>query len=246
MPKDKTHPSEYFVAGGIAGVVSRTCIAPIERVKILRQIGKAGSSSESGLALAQGILRNEGWTAFWKGNTAAVVRVMPYMSLTFLTYEEYRARFIDLGLPKQAATLAGGSLGGVTAVVCTYPLDLVRATMATPGSTHGSMGEALASIYRQRGIAALYSGVTATCVGVAPYAGLKFLSYEALKTAIGGVFGLKVRASAPPPACTRSRVFHASHPAGACVRVCVCLFACACRRRICDLGSVWARACWLG
>jgi hypothetical protein len=29
---------EYLVAGGIAGIVSRTSIAPIERVKILFQI----------------------------------------------------------------------------------------------------------------------------------------------------------------------------------------------------------------
>jgi len=52
------------------------------------------------------------------------------------------------------------------------------------------MGAALSSIYRERGAAALYSGVTATCVGVAPYAGLKFLSYEALKGSLGSVFGV--------------------------------------------------------
>ena len=129
--------------------------------------------------------------AFWKGNTAAVVRVMPYMSLTFLTFEEYKAQFLALGAPKQAATLAAGSLGGVTAVVLTYPLDLVRATMATGSSTHSGMGEALVSIYRERGLLALYSGVTATCVGVAPYAGLKFLSYEALKGAMSTMCGMR-------------------------------------------------------
>ena len=34
-------------------------------------------------------------------------------------------------------------------------------------------------------------GVTATCVGVAPYAGLKFVCYEALKTTLGRVAGLQ-------------------------------------------------------
>ena len=38
------------------------------------------------------------------------------MSITFLSYEEFRARLQDAGLQKQAATLAGGSLAGVTAV----------------------------------------------------------------------------------------------------------------------------------
>ena len=199
MPKEKTHPVEYFVAGGIAGVVSRTVIAPIERVKILFQISKSSASSSSAsavaaehwTAIAPRILREEGALAFWKGNTAAVVRVMPYMSFTFLTFEEYKARLLAVGAPKEAATLAAGSLGGVTAVVLTYPLDLVRATMATPGSKHTSMFEALTTIGRERGVGALYSGCTTTCMGVAPYAGLKFLSYEALKGVLGRAFGLQ-------------------------------------------------------
>ena len=189
--KEKTHPTEYFIAGGLAGVLSRTCIAPIERVKILYQVGRG--SNMSGTAVASGILRDEGVLAFWKGNSAAVVRVMPYMSLTFLTYEEYKAKLLSTGtVPKQAATMAAGSAAGVTAVVLTYPLDLVRATMATPaGAHHTSMFSALMSISRERGIGALYSGVTATCIGVAPYAGLKFLSYEALKGVIGTFTGLE-------------------------------------------------------
>ena len=62
------------MAGGFAGVISRTAIAPIERVKILYQINKG--TAESGLAVAKGIWRNEGLSAFWKGNSAAVVRVI--------------------------------------------------------------------------------------------------------------------------------------------------------------------------
>ena len=192
MPtKEKTHPTEYFCAGGLAGIVSRTCIAPVERVKILYQVGRKASGETSWTAIAPRILREEGVSAFWKGNTAAVVRVVPYMSMTFLTYEEYKVALVGAGMPKQAATLTAGSLGGVTAVVLTYPLDLARATMAMPSSPHGSMLEAVSTIARDRGVGALYSGVTATCVGVAPYAGLKFLSYEALKTVAGGIFGLE-------------------------------------------------------
>ena len=62
--------------------------------------------------------------------------------------------------------------------------------MATPGSTHVSMLGAMRSIVEQRGMAGLYSGMLATCMGVAPYAGIKFGSYEALKGALGRVAGV--------------------------------------------------------
>ena len=120
--------------------VSRTAIAPVERVKILFQISKAGNNpahvgaaaadvamlpahfsrrrrcdaprplrdhpasagrpkSAPGAAPSAGywrfvplIYKEEGILAFWRGNTAAVIRVVPYMSITFLAYEEYKAR----------------------------------------------------------------------------------------------------------------------------------------------------------
>ena len=86
MPKEKQSPSEYFVAGGFAGVISRTCIAPIERVKILYQVQRGtAAAGSSGLELAQNIWKHEGVLAFWKGNTAGVIRVMPCTGRTART-----------------------------------------------------------------------------------------------------------------------------------------------------------------
>ncbi|KAL1523542.1 hypothetical protein AB1Y20_018479 [Prymnesium parvum] len=180
-------PTEYFVAGGIAGMVSRTAIAPIERVKILFQISRDRGAGF--LHIAPTILRDEGLLAFWKGNSAAVARVMPYMSLTFLSYEEYKRALLAAGAPAQPATLAAGSAAGVTAVALTYPLDLVRAAMAKPSHPYASMAHALRTIRNERGVGALYSGISATLLGVAPYAALKFGAYEALKGAAGRLTG---------------------------------------------------------
>jgi len=180
---------EELLAGGVAGIVSRTAIAPIERVKILVQTG-AGRSSAGYTGLVREMYHNEGLLAFWRGNTAGVVRVVPYMSATFLCYEEYKAALLGCGAHKQQAALAAGSLAGVTAVCLTYPLDLVRAAMAKPSSVYTSMFHALRSISAERGVGALYSGISATVLGVAPYAGLKFASYEALKGVVGASLGL--------------------------------------------------------
>ena len=37
------------------------------------------------------IYQTEGVRAFWRGNSVAVIRVVPYMSITFLSYEQYKA-----------------------------------------------------------------------------------------------------------------------------------------------------------
>ena len=55
-------------------------------MKILYQISSKHEGAAAWTSIAPRILREEGAAAFWKGNTAAVVRVLPYMSLTFLTY----------------------------------------------------------------------------------------------------------------------------------------------------------------
>lgn len=118
---------EYMVAGGIAGMVSRTVIAPIERVKIIYQV-KSGAAGFS--KILPTLLKDEGVLSLWKGNTAAVVRVVPYLSVQMASNEEFKALMQRTGMPKQIASLLGGSLAGMTAVVLTYPLDMVRARMA--------------------------------------------------------------------------------------------------------------------
>ena len=84
-------------------------------------------------------------------------------------YEEYKALLQPLGLPKQPTTMLSGTLAGITAVSATYPLDLVRATMAKPTSTHRSLVGAIHTIARERGIGAQSTGISATLLGLTAF-----------------------------------------------------------------------------
>jgi len=70
---------------------------------------------------------------FLRGNGASVARIVPYAALHYMAYEEYR-RWIILGFPNveqgPVLDLVAGSIAGGTAVICTYPLDLVRTKLA--------------------------------------------------------------------------------------------------------------------
>lgn len=200
MPAKKKNFKEYLVAGGTAGMIARTCVAPIERIKILYQIQRASTAAESQsyMALLPQILQSEGPLSLWRGNSAAVVRVVPYMSIQFASFEGYRDWVADqIGGDSAAATAVGaGSMAGVTAVAATYPLDTVRARMAlqiegAAATQYSGVADALRTIAREEGAGALYRGISATMCGVAPYTGLKFGTYELMKGFLREATGLE-------------------------------------------------------
>eukprot|EP00937_MAST-01D_sp_MAST-1D-sp2_P000367 g367.t1 len=196
-PKQGQPWQDWVLAGGVAGMIARTAIAPVERVKILYQIErKGGARSASWLGILPRILREEGVLGCWRGNSAAVLRVVPYMSVQFVGFEKYKLVLHDrAGLrQREALNVCAGSLAGMTGVVVTYPLDTARARLAAQMAgiarpRYSSMLDVLVRLPRERGMGALYEGMSATLVGVAPYAGLKFGSYELLKDAAVRVRG---------------------------------------------------------
>ena len=115
------------------------------------------------------------------------------------------------GFSANPCNLLAGSAAGMTAVVTTYPLDLVRARLAKQQTglksfKYKNMWDALINIPREEGrqtgdgrvrIQALYRGLAATMVGEAPYAGLKFCMYEAMKRALGDVWGKREEELSP-------------------------------------------------
>jgi hypothetical protein len=204
-PKPKKNIAEVLVAGGTAGMVARTVIAPIERAKILYQIQRGVGQEAGWTGILPKILREEGALAMWKGNSAAVMRVVPYMSIQFLGFEEYRTLLGRFALQPDLHNMTAGSLAGLTAVALTYPLDTVRARMAAQmagvaDARYSGMLDCLVRLPRERGVASLYKGMSTTMIGVAPYAGLKFASYEAMKRSLAPLMGVDSEADLPASA----------------------------------------------
>ncbi len=81
-----------FLAGGVAGAVSRTVVSPLERLKILFQIQSAGRT-EYKLPIGQGLMkmwRDEGWRGLMRGNGANCIRIIPYSAVQFASYNFYK------------------------------------------------------------------------------------------------------------------------------------------------------------
>ncbi|XP_016144798.1 calcium-binding mitochondrial carrier protein SCaMC-2-B-like [Sinocyclocheilus grahami] len=78
----------HLVAGGGAGAVSRTCTAPLDRLKVLMQV-HASRSNFMGIAggFAQ-MIREGGLRSLWRGNGINVLKIAPESAIKFMAYEQ--------------------------------------------------------------------------------------------------------------------------------------------------------------
>eukprot|EP01134_Creolimax_fragrantissima_P000291 CFRG0291T1 len=129
---------KYLIAGGVAGGVSRTVVAPFERAKILIQVS---TGSRTGIVeTIQRIYQADGISGLFRGNGVNILRMIPYTAIQISAYENYKQMFTFYEYEEHEMTsslrLACGALAGVTAAVITYPLDIIRTRM----SLHNSAG----------------------------------------------------------------------------------------------------------
>lgn len=185
-----------FVAGGVAGAISKTVIAPGDRVKIIFQVdSNRAFSLREAFRLGVRTVREYGLTGLWIGNGATMLRVVPYAAITYLSFDFYQSRFIyflkhyldyECG-DKQSVALrfVCGSLAGATSTTCTYPLDLMRARFAANSSDKKTRFPSYRVAFRKatekEGIRSLYSGLFPTLIGIMPYAGCSFACFETIK-----------------------------------------------------------------
>ncbi|XP_026466321.1 mitochondrial coenzyme A transporter SLC25A42 isoform X2 [Ctenocephalides felis] len=174
-------------AGAIAGAIAKTAIAPLDRTKINFQISKAPYSMKSAWRFLCDTYKNEGVLALWRGNSATMARIIPYAAIQFTAHEQWK-RVLKVDKVKSSdknvstKRFLAGSLAGITSQSLTYPLDLARARMAvTQRGEYRTLRQVFARICREEGAHALYRGYWATILGVIPYAGVSFFTYDTLK-----------------------------------------------------------------
>ncbi|MBN3324375.1 GDC protein, partial [Atractosteus spatula] len=176
-----------FISGGVAGCCAKTTIAPLDRVKILLQAQNPHYKHLGVFETLCAVPKKEGFLGLYKGNGAMMVRIFPYGAIQFMAFDHYK-QFLSkkLGISGHVHRLMAGSMAGMTAVICTYPLDVVRARLAfqVKGEhRYTGIAHAFQTIYRQEGgVLGFYRGLTPTIIGMAPYAGFSFFTFGTLKS----------------------------------------------------------------
>ncbi|XP_054165502.1 solute carrier family 25 member 16-like [Oppia nitens] len=194
--KNPVFMAKSFLAGGIAGMTSKTAVAPLDRIKILLQVHNIHYKEYGVFTGLRAIIRNEKFLSLYKGNGAQMVRIFPYAAVQYMSFEIYKRglsilfREAESGKVNHSLKFFAGSMAGVTSAMMTYPLDLVRARLAFHVSHAGvdgikiptSIVGTLVYVFQNEGrIVGLYRGITPTVLAMIPYGGCNFYMFERLK-----------------------------------------------------------------
>ncbi|KAJ2778595.1 ADP/ATP carrier protein [Coemansia javaensis] len=191
-----------LAAGGVSAGVSKTIVAPIERVKLLLQV-QASSDQIAKDQRYKGIMdafrripAEQGMGSFWRGNMSNVIRYFPTQALNFAFKDKYKALFPKYS-PKTdfwkffGANMASGGLAGATSLLFVYPLDFARTRMAVDVGTGDKrqftgLGQCISSIYKKDGMGGLYQGFGMSVAGIIVYRAAYFGGYDTLKQLVFG------------------------------------------------------------
>ncbi|KAJ1971360.1 ADP/ATP carrier protein [Dimargaris verticillata] len=191
-----------LAAGGVSAGISKTVVAPIERVKLLLQV-QASSTQITADKRYKGIMdafrripAEQGFTSLWRGNMSNVIRYFPTQALNFAFKDKYKSIFQRYDAKTDfwkffAGNLASGGAAGATSLLFVYPLDFARTRMAVDIGTKGNrqftgLGHCISTIYKTDGMKGLYQGFGVSVAGIIVYRAAYFGGFDTAKSVIFG------------------------------------------------------------
>uniref|UniRef100_A0A3Q3EKT6 Calcium-binding mitochondrial carrier protein SCaMC-1-like n=1 Tax=Labrus bergylta TaxID=56723 RepID=A0A3Q3EKT6_9LABR len=174
-----------LMAGAMAGSVSRTGTAPLDRLKVFRQVHGSIDLKGNVLSGFQSMVKEGGLRSLWRGNGMNVLKIAPETAIKFSAYEQIkdviRGRNESRTLRVHERFFAG-SLAGATAQTAIYPMEVLktRLTLRKSGQYSG-IADCAKQILLKEGVTAFYKGYLPNMLSIVPYAGIDLAVYETLK-----------------------------------------------------------------
>lgn len=195
----KTNIVQDMLLGGVAGAISKTVSAPLERVKLLLQTQhsnkKLTDRKFTGIAdCFKRTYNEEGFLSFWKGNWSNVLRYFPTTAFNFAFKDFFNRTFNKWDVKTSPGwftfgnVMAGGS-AGACCMFLVYPLDFARTRLGVDigkGDKRQFRGlsHCIVSILKSDGIRGLYNGILVSLYSIFLYRGLYFGSFDTGKRMI--------------------------------------------------------------
>lgn len=174
-----------LMSGAVAGCVARTATAPLDRLKVFRQVHSSSFFSGNVLRGFQYMMKEGGLVSLWRGNGMNVLKIAPETAIKFSAYEQIKSMIRGHNQTRNLRIyerFLAGSLAGATAQTAIYPMEVLktRLTLRKTGQYSG-MADCAKQMLQKEGISVFYKGYVPNLLAIVPYAGIDLAVYETLK-----------------------------------------------------------------
>lgn len=189
-----------FLIGGVSAAVSKTVVAPIERVKLLLQVQDANKNIApenryTGIGdCFKRVIADQGFGSLYRGNLANVVRYFPTQAINFACKDFYKIYLCPYNPKTQPGMFflgncASGGAAGATSLCFVYPLDFARTRLAADVGSGGDrefngLIDCLKKSAQKGGIGGLYNGFGISVVGIIMYRASYFGAFDTGKVVL--------------------------------------------------------------
>ena len=170
----------HLVAGGVAGAVSRTITAPLDRLKIMLQV-HGGRKKLRIVDAFSYMLKEGGIRGLWRGNGINIIKIAPESAVKFAAYDFFKRKIrgpTDRDLLISERFCAGSLAGGVSQTVI-YPMEVMKTRLALRKTNEfNGILDCAKQLYQNGGLRVFYRGYIPNLLGILPYAGIDLAVYE--------------------------------------------------------------------
>lgn len=186
----------YIYSSIISGIVNKTAIAPLERLKILKQSEhfyknnknfnfKYNNTISNSLKY---IYKNEGFTGLYKGNFINILRVLPGYILKFSINDittNFIKKYKNVSKLSYLEKFGVGIFSGLIQISITYPLDFLRTRYSLDKNMlvnhNKSFFNYIKYVLKTENFLSLYKGSTISIITYPIYVGLQFSIFNQCK-----------------------------------------------------------------
>ncbi|KAJ4950739.1 hypothetical protein NE237_027571 [Protea cynaroides] len=176
--------TKHLWAGAVSAMISRTCVAPLERLK-LEYIVRG--EQKNLVELIKTIAATQGLKGFWKGNFLNILRTAPFKAVNFYAYDTYRKQLLKISGNEETTNFErflAGAGAGITASILCLPMDTIRTKIVAPGGEAlGGVIGAFRYMIQTEGFFSLYKGLLPSLASMAPSGAVFYGVYDILKSA---------------------------------------------------------------
>ncbi|KAK1365505.1 Thylakoid ADP,ATP carrier protein, chloroplastic [Heracleum sosnowskyi] len=170
-----------LAAGACAGMTSTFVTYPLDVLR-LRLAVEPGSRTMTEVAV--NMLRDEGFSSFYKGLGPSLISIAPYIAVNFCVFDLVKKSLPERLQKRTEASLITALISATIATLTCYPLDTVRRQMQLKGTPYETIFDAFPGIVERDGLVGLYRGFVPNALKTLPNSSIRLTTFDTVKRLI--------------------------------------------------------------